>query len=339
MCIIPRLTLFFCLGVTIFLLFPSTISAPNDDFNITVGTVPSPYNFTCEITDHVIKVELTWEKNSSVDYVYIMRKQDTYPTDRTDGTMIYNDTGLFYNDTSITVGNLYCYKAWGYNETYNEYSASTVKCSKLIVEPALFDIRDITILDSIISELNIVCTVENVGGVEADITVTWILTRTDEDNILDAGSDTFAVPGYSEKLYQIYPETTYVGNCRISFSSDDASAYNDFSTSQPPSGGGGGGGGGGYVSEAKDSDGDGLTDAEEEFYGTDPYNKDTDGDGYNDYIEVTAGTDPLDPDSYPGPKKMGDIFFVFIILIIIGIPLFLLVLYYYREKEKQKNIE
>ncbi len=43
-----------------------------------------------------------------------------------------------------------------------------------------------------------------------------------------------------------------------------------------------------------DSDGDGLTDAEEEALGTDPNNPDSDGDGYTDAFENFYGTDPLD---------------------------------------------
>jgi outer membrane protein OmpA-like peptidoglycan-associated protein len=47
-----------------------------------------------------------------------------------------------------------------------------------------------------------------------------------------------------------------------------------------------------------DSDGDGLTDAEERQLGTDPFNPDTDGDGLSDWEEVRIyGTDPLNPDS------------------------------------------
>lgn len=42
-----------------------------------------------------------------------------------------------------------------------------------------------------------------------------------------------------------------------------------------------------------DSDNDGLTDAEEKIYGTDPHNPDTDGDGYLDGAEVKAGYNPL----------------------------------------------
>ena len=49
-----------------------------------------------------------------------------------------------------------------------------------------------------------------------------------------------------------------------------------------------------------DSDGDGLTNAEEQQLGTNPNNQDTDGDTYADGGEVLSGTDPLypnDPDN------------------------------------------
>lgn len=43
----------------------------------------------------------------------------------------------------------------------------------------------------------------------------------------------------------------------------------------------------------KDSDGDGLTDKEEQQLGTDPHNPDTDSDGIKDGDEIKFGTDPL----------------------------------------------
>lgn len=51
---------------------------------------------------------------------------------------------------------------------------------------------------------------------------------------------------------------------------------------------------------AEDSDHDGLTNAEEKLYGTDPNNPDTDGDGYSDGVEVSSGFDPLK--KAPGDK-------------------------------------
>jgi len=48
-----------------------------------------------------------------------------------------------------------------------------------------------------------------------------------------------------------------------------------------------------------DSDGDGLTDAQELILGTDPFNPDTDGDGFSDGVEVASGSDPLNPACTP----------------------------------------
>lgn len=48
--------------------------------------------------------------------------------------------------------------------------------------------------------------------------------------------------------------------------------------------------------DAEDTDGDGLTDLQEVFIGTDPLNADTDGDGYSDGEEVKAYSNPLDAD-------------------------------------------
>ena len=56
-----------------------------------------------------------------------------------------------------------------------------------------------------------------------------------------------------------------------------------------------------------DSDGDGLTNAEEATLGTNPNNPDTDGDGLTDYQEVCIyGTNPLNPDTDGDSYKDGE---------------------------------
>lgn len=55
-----------------------------------------------------------------------------------------------------------------------------------------------------------------------------------------------------------------------------------------------------------DDDEDGLTNAEEVLYGTDPNNPDSDGDGVNDGDEVANGTDPTVPDVVVDPDSDGD---------------------------------
>jgi hypothetical protein len=48
-----------------------------------------------------------------------------------------------------------------------------------------------------------------------------------------------------------------------------------------------------------DTDGDGLPDADETAFGTDPGIPDSDADGWLDGAEVSIGTDPLDAASFP----------------------------------------
>jgi|GEM_PF-627234 len=62
-------------------------------------------------------------------------------------------------------------------------------------------------------------------------------------------------------------------------------------------GGNGNGGNGGNQDDNADSDGDGLTDAEEAELGTDPNDPDSDSDGIDDPDEVDQGTDPNNADS------------------------------------------
>jgi|GEM_PF-3859387 len=54
----------------------------------------------------------------------------------------------------------------------------------------------------------------------------------------------------------------------------------------------------------RDTDGDELTDLEEsEIWKTDPTNPDTDGDGYNDNVEIDSGYNPNGPGVLPPPPE------------------------------------
>lgn len=311
----------------------------SDDFDITFGALDAPTDFDLTLTvDADPDVQINWTKNIATDTTLIRRKPDSYPTNIADGTFIYNSTGSSYTDGGVTSGNDYYYNAWSFNATYHIFS--TPAQDHIYVEsPALFDIKNIFILDSVIPVLSIVCTVENAGGVASDITVTWVLTRVDTGITLTTGSDTFAVASGAEELYFIVPTVTYIGLCQITFSGSGASSSQLFVTSETIAGGppGGGGGGGGGVSppSARDSDNDGLTDAEEDFYGTNPNNPDTDRDGYTDYEEIIAGTDPLDPNSYPDTVES----FTYFVIGIIAFAFVLILIYFfvYRKKEEERD--
>jgi hypothetical protein len=77
--------------------------------------------------------------------------------------------------------------------------------------------------------------------------------------------------------------------------------------------------GGTTVPTTVDTDGDGLTDDQEEELGTNPNIDDTDGDGYTDYEEYLAGTNPLLASSMPASTIIGYLEQNYIWLIMLGI--------------------
>jgi hypothetical protein len=73
-----------------------------------------------------------------------------------------------------------------------------------------------------------------------------------------------------------------------------------------------------------DSDGDGMTNAQESTYRTDPKDSDSDNDGYTDGFEVSIGSNPLDPQSIPQPMAgpaLGDPAFLLSALLLLGLGL------------------
>jgi len=137
------------------------------------------------------------------------------------------------------------------NATKDSTSYFTHEFWKVVGGP--FDVRDITIVDSSIDNLNISFVAENTGGANKDLIMTWNLTRTDTGALLDSGGETFMVTASSERTWSIQPSTTYVGPVQITIlgyysGTEKAGAYTTFSTTSgttTTSGGGGDGGGGG----------------------------------------------------------------------------------------------
>ena len=60
------------------------------------------------------KIRLTWTRGNGADMTVVVRKQGIYPADRSDGTVIYNDTGGMYDDTNVSSEIYYYYRAWSY---------------------------------------------------------------------------------------------------------------------------------------------------------------------------------------------------------------------------------
>jgi hypothetical protein len=78
----------------------------------------------------------------------------------------------------------------------------------------IFDIRDIEILNSRNNALDIQFVAENKGTKAMDLWVSWNLTDIN-GNLLDYANETIGVDPLSEKIININPTTTYVGQARI----------------------------------------------------------------------------------------------------------------------------
>jgi len=68
------------------------------------------------------QIDLEWSKSPSMDKTVIVYKTGSYPTNPSDGTVLYNDTGTSTSHTGLSSGDHIYYSAWGWNETVGYYS-------------------------------------------------------------------------------------------------------------------------------------------------------------------------------------------------------------------------
>ena len=63
------------------------------------------------------QIALTWTNPSDVDFAgtKVVRKEVSYPTSHTDGTVVYNSTGESYTNTGLDNGTTYFYTAFAYD--------------------------------------------------------------------------------------------------------------------------------------------------------------------------------------------------------------------------------
>lgn len=80
------------------------------------------------------EIVLTWTAGIGADNTTVRAKLGSYPTDRTDGTEIYNNTGVIYIHSGLASGETWYYRAWSvaseggwtqYSDSYSEDYAQT----------------------------------------------------------------------------------------------------------------------------------------------------------------------------------------------------------------------
>ena len=81
-------------------------------------TKPNPPTLLTAQTNTSTKTYLTWSKGTGANTTRIQRKTGGYPTSTNDGTTVYNLSGIHTEDTGLTPGITYYYRAWSYS-TWN----------------------------------------------------------------------------------------------------------------------------------------------------------------------------------------------------------------------------
>jgi len=104
-----------------------------NEFNFSSSTTnflsrpEAPTNFTIDSIT-INTVNMTWDKGTGANNTIIVKKENSFPSTLTDGTVVYNDTGEWYNDSVSFVGQTIFYRAWSFTNwtedgtTLNKYS-------------------------------------------------------------------------------------------------------------------------------------------------------------------------------------------------------------------------
>jgi hypothetical protein len=96
--------------------------------DVTFLTKPDEPTGLNAVTISSTRIDLTWAKGAGADNTKVLRKTTGYPANYNDGVAVYNNTGTAYNDTGLTPGQIYYYRAWsfasdvGWNQWSDSYS-------------------------------------------------------------------------------------------------------------------------------------------------------------------------------------------------------------------------
>ena len=94
----------------------------NTTYNQTAGyTSPVAPTGLLANTTSTSSIEINWSKTS--EYTHVRYKTGSYPSSISDGTLSYNGTGTNKNQTGLTQGTAYYFRAWSFNSTTGLFSS------------------------------------------------------------------------------------------------------------------------------------------------------------------------------------------------------------------------
>ena len=106
--------------------------------DVTFTTKPNPPTGLSATAISQTQIDVSWTKGSGAETTMVRRKIGSYPTSVSDGNQAYSGTGSSFNDTSLSCGTHYYYRAWsyktgapnsGYSDSYSQADASTNACT------------------------------------------------------------------------------------------------------------------------------------------------------------------------------------------------------------------
>ncbi len=115
------------------------------------------------------QIDLDWTKGDGANRTMVRRKTGGYPTDRTDGTQVYFDTGSSCSDTGLTRYTTYYYRAWsevteGSDTQWSDANADDNARTLAELPTAVTD--NVTAVEETTATLN--GTISDTGGVNCD---------------------------------------------------------------------------------------------------------------------------------------------------------------------------
>jgi hypothetical protein len=106
-------------------------------------------------------INLTWEKGQGANKTILVRKIGSYPTNISDGIIVYNDTGANYSDTYSMGGNIsnyytaWAYSSYTYGSNYSQVSdENTTAMNTTFIGPPSIQTNDPTSITDTTATLN-----------------------------------------------------------------------------------------------------------------------------------------------------------------------------------------
>jgi hypothetical protein len=143
----------------------------------------APTNFLATPFNNT-QIDLSWTKDIGANRTLVVRKLGNFPTDYSDGILVYFNTGTTISDTGLSPNIMYYYRAWSevtigsiqyFSASYASISASTTIVPELLGQ--ILAAVDLAKLDSYYNHIGELLEAGTITGIEYDELYTAYVER------------------------------------------------------------------------------------------------------------------------------------------------------------------